>query len=88
MDFTLVPQLDPKLIYREKDKMLFDTEAGRMVELNKTGKEIIDFCMKKYSIGQMVTELKTRYPNEGEAKIIEHVSNFFNKAKGEGLVSF
>lgn len=88
MDHSIVPQLDPKLIYREKDRMLFDTEAGRMVELNNTGKEIVDFCVKKYSIGQMLAALKSKYPNEPDDVIMKHLINFFAKAKGEGLVSF
>ncbi|MCK4259524.1 MAG: PqqD family protein [Halanaerobiales bacterium] len=88
MDQNIVPKIVERLIYREKDAVLFDTEQGKLIELNLSGNDIVQFCSEGKTVKEIIDFLKEKYTAEPIENISEMVYTFLRQAKEAAFIEF
>ncbi|SHF24087.1 Coenzyme PQQ synthesis protein D (PqqD) [Marinitoga hydrogenitolerans DSM 16785] len=78
-------KLKDGLIYREEDSVIFDTEKGKLIELNESANEIIKRLNNKTK-RQIIEELKCLYPDSLEEEIEKFFEEFISDARKEGII--
>ncbi|MDP9749872.1 MULTISPECIES: PqqD family protein [Thermoanaerobacter] len=78
-------KLKESLIYREEDAVIFDTEKGKLIELNESANEIVKRLNNKTKM-EIIKELKCLYPDSLEEEIEELLEEFILNARKEGLL--
>lgn len=78
-------KLKEGLIYREEDAVIFNTEKGKLIELNESANEIVKRLNNKTKM-QIIEELKDLYPDSHREEIEEFYEEFISDAKKEGLL--
>lgn len=78
-------KLRENLIYREEDAVIFNTEKGKLIELNESANEIVKRLNNKTKT-EIIEELKCLYPDSLGEEIEEFFEEFILDAKKEGLL--
>lgn len=80
-------KLKEGLIYRNEDAILFDTENGKLIELNESANKIvatiIEGCDDK---GDICIKLKSEYPDSSIEDISKLVDDFLREIIHMGYV--
>lgn len=77
-------KLKETLIYRNDDGIIFDTEKGKLIELNESANKVVSYLCNGMDIGvdELCAKMLQEYPESDEIKVTEYVTEFIEKLKG------
>jgi hypothetical protein len=68
-----------------KETLIFDVVAGRLYELNETGRILWSLCDGKHAIDDMMKTIREQY-DVSDNKVKEEVFSFLKKMLEAGLI--
>jgi hypothetical protein len=76
-------KLKESLIYRSDDAVIFDTEKGKLIELNESANIIVSLLSngKNIEMGEICSKLRQKYPDSDEKDVVEYISEFIKNLK-------
>lgn len=76
------------IIFRAEDGLLFDTERGKMIELNESAIEIIGHVEKKKTKEEIIYALELVYPDSDRKELEEYLELFLKELVERNLVVY
>lgn len=76
-------KLKETLIYRNSDGIIFDTEKGKLIELNESANKVVSYLCNgvDIEIDELCAKMLQEYPGSDEKEIAEYVAGFIEKLK-------
>lgn len=77
-------KLKGSLIYRSDDAIIFDTEKGKLIELNESANLIVSLLSGGIDIetDELCSKLMQEYPETDEKEVAGYVEEFIGKLEG------
>ena len=81
-------KLKESLIYRSDDAIIFDTEKGKLIELNESANIIVALLSdgENIEMSEICSKLRQKYHDSDEKEVVEYVSEFINNLKAMDMV--